>query len=95
MLLKAYQGGSHEGGPRTSTDSGPRHPPPLDRRRRAPRRVPRVSRIEIFPTNPVVQAIGARQQTRVVATTTAVAVTSPPTPSSRVATPIAPPNRAA
>ncbi len=70
VLLKATATVPHEGGQRTTPDSreyailrqwianGARLS--LD--------TPRVTRIEILPENPVVQAIGARQQMRVVAT---------------------------
>lgn len=70
MLLKATGAVPHEGGQRTQVDSeyyailrqwiadGAKLNP----------HSPRVSRIEVFPKDPVVQSTGARQQMRIVAT---------------------------
>ncbi|HAV61855.1 MAG TPA: hypothetical protein DCY13_05780, partial [Verrucomicrobiales bacterium] len=68
MLLKATGAVPHEGGQRTTMDS---EYYAIMRRWIADGAMlttsPKVTRLEVFPTNPVVQQIGSRQQMRIVA----------------------------
>ncbi len=70
MLLKATAGVPHEGGQRTKV--GEKYYNMLRAwiadGAKLDLKAPRVTKIEIFPRDPVVQQIGARQQVRVVAT---------------------------
>jgi len=72
MLLKATAGVPHEGGQRTKI--GEKYYEMLRSwiadGAKLDLKAPRVSKIEIFPHDPVVQQIGSRQQVRVVATFT-------------------------
>jgi WD40 repeat protein len=70
MLLKATGAVPHEGGQRTTTESEYYAILRQWIAAGAPLNIasPRVARIEVFPKDPVVQEIGARQQMRIVAT---------------------------
>jgi len=70
MLLKATGVVAHEGGQRTTPDT---HLYAILRQwiadgARLDLQSPRVTRIQIYPSNPTIQSVGARQQMRVVAT---------------------------